>query len=96
MDKKLTIRQHLSIIFRGLKIFAKFPRPVLLSMTLSNLFRSAIPFINIWFSARIINELVGERDQNRLIFLVVLTISLNLTTNLIGGALQRWRVVCSS
>ena len=96
MNTKLSFKQHMTLIFRGLKIFAKFPRPVLISRTLSNIFTALIPFINIWFSARIINELVGERDQNRLIFLVSLTIGLNLLANLIGSALNRWRAVCVS
>jgi len=94
--KKYTFKQHITLIFRGLKIYAKFPKPLLLSMTLSILFQSVIPFINIWFSARILNELVGARDQNRLIFLVAITIGLNLAANLAGSLLNRWRAVCAS
>jgi len=95
-NKKFTLKQHITLIFRGLKVYAKFPKPLLLSMTLSILFQSVIPFINIWFSARILNELVGARDQNRLIFLVALTIGLNLAAHLIGSLLNRWRAVCGS
>ena len=95
-NKKLTFSQHVKLIFRGLRVFTKFPKPILLSSTLSILFQSVIPFVNIWFFARILNELVGARDRERLIFLVAITISLNLAAHLIGSALTRWRAVCHS
>jgi len=88
--------KHIKLILRGFGIFARFPRPVLLSMTLSILFQASIPFVNIWFSARIINELVGTRDQSRLVFLVALTICINLAANLAGSLLNRWQTVCQS
>jgi len=96
MDKKISPKQHISLTFRGLKLLAKLPRPVLLSVGLSNVFRAAVPFITIWFSAQIINELVGARDQSRLVFLVALTIGLNLAAMLISSALGRWRDVCTA
>ena len=88
--------KNIKLILRGLRIYSKFPKPLLLSITLSSLTQAVIPFINIWFAAQILNELVGARDQNRLIFLVALTIGLNLAANLIASALNRWRAVCAS
>jgi len=88
--------KNIKLILRGLKVYSKFPKPLLLSITLSSLTQAIVPFINIWFAAQILNELVGTRGQSRLIFLVGLTIGLNLAANLIGSALNRWRAVCAS
>ena len=95
MDK-MTIKQHLQLIYRGYKLLANFPKPMFLSRTLAILTRASTPFINIWFSAQILNELVGARDSQRLIFLISLTIGLNLAANLLGSALNRWQEYCSS
>lgn len=86
----------MKLFFRGLKLYTKFPKPVLLSRALSSLIASGVPFINIWFSAQIINELAGARNQERLIMLVLLTLGLNFATSFLRQAFQRWRDYCDS
>jgi len=93
---KHPIKQHAHLIIRALKIFAAFPKPLLLSRTLSAIVQPAIPFITIWFSAQILNELAGSRDQNRLAILVLLAIGLNLAAALAGHAAARWSDYCNS
>jgi len=86
----------MKLFFRGLKLFSKFPQPILLSRALSALVSSGVPFINIWFSAQILNELAGARDQERLIFLVLLTLGLNFVATFVRQALQRWMIYCDA
>jgi len=90
------MKQHINLILRGFKQIAQFPRPILLSRTLSSIVQAGLPFINIWFSAQILNELAGNRDSDRLMFLVTLTLGLNLAATLAGHLLRRWEAYCDS
>ena len=94
--KKYTLKQHFSLILRGYKLLGTLPKPVLLSTVLSSVFDAVLPFVNIYFSAEILNELVGVRDIQRLTLLVVLTISLNLAIMLTRNALSRWQAYNNS
>ncbi len=91
-NKKLTIKEHITLIFRGYKkINELFRNPVLLAKTLTSLFNAITPFINIYFSALIINELSGDRDKDLLVKLVLLTISINLIFLLLKSLITRWK-----
>ena len=89
------MKRHIQLIVHGIKIIASaFPKPIFQSAALSAVVRAGVPFINIWFAAQILNELVGARDQSRLILLVTLTIGLNLVGQAISRALVRWQEYC--
>jgi len=90
------IKRHYVLTIKALKIFRSFPMPILLSRSLSALLQAGIPFINIWFFARIINELAGDRDVDHLTMLVLLTIGLNLVAQLAGFAVRKWVDYCNS
>ena len=84
------LKWHLNLTWRGLRLMAAFPKPLLLSRACTNIASAAVPFINIWFSAQILNELAGARQQDRLVMLVLLTIGLNLLGALLVHASARW------
>jgi len=84
------MKQIVNTTVKGLKVFAGFPKPVLLSSMLASLASSVTPFVNLYMSAQIINELVGNRNREQLIFLVILTIGLNLLASLVSRAAERW------
>jgi len=88
------MKKHIKLLVRGIKILLAFPKPILQSSALSALVRAGIPFINIWFMAQILNELMGARDRERLILLVSITIGLNLIGQAISQALSRWYDYC--
>ena len=93
---KYTAKQHISLIQRGMKVYAAFPHPVMLSAALSSVFDAVVPFINLYFSALILNELAGVRDQGRLTRLVLLTVGLNLLGLLVQKGLSRWKAYCGA
>ena len=95
-ENKFTVSQHISLIFRGFKILAGFPKSAVVPNLVSSVVRAVIPFINIYFSAQILNELTGAKNQDRLIFLVLLTIGLNLAAMLIRSLVERWSSYCKS
>jgi len=88
------MKKHFKPIIRGLKLIASFSKPMLLSSAISAVVRAGIPFINIWFAAQILNELVGAQDRDRLILLVALTIGLNLVCQIINRASEKWKDYC--
>jgi len=82
-------------VIRGLKIMhGAFPRPVLLAKTLDSIATSLLPFINIWFSALILSELVGGQNRERLFFLAILVVALNLTVQCISHFIKSWKNYC--
>ena len=87
---KYTVKQNIITIFRALKILAAVPQTVMILKIFQSVFNAAVPFINIYFSAQILNELAGEKNQDRLIFLILLTISLNFASMLIRSIINRW------
>jgi len=77
-----------------MKMISAFPKPIFQASVFAALSRAAIPFINIWFSAQILNELVGARDQSHLILLASLTVALNLIGQIVVRAFARWSDYC--
>lgn len=102
MDKKknkgstFTFKQNIGLIFRGLRHVGTFPKPILLPKALASIMNAVVPFVNIYFSAIIINELIGARSQERLTILVILAIGINLSAMLIKNLLSRWSIYCSA
>ena len=91
---KPKLSQQICTIIGGLKILSKLPKPLLSSGVLSSMFEAAVPFVNLYFLAQILNELVGNREVERLILLVLLAVCLNLSAMLAQRGLLRWHEYC--
>lgn len=81
---KNTIKDELKTIIIGLKEIHKLQSWVILVTILDSVLKSIAPFINIFMSAKIIDELVGSKDINKLILFVGITIGLNLIIHLLS------------
>lgn len=60
------------------------------STMLSSACGALAPYVTIWLSARIISELSGGRDPQRLAFWAALTVGVTALLALANGALKRW------
>ncbi len=88
MKKKSSIKKDINLIKLGLTEIHKL-QPWVIPVTLfDSLFQSISPFINIFMSSKIIDELVNTKDVNKLTILVGITISLNLIVHLISKGLD--------
>lgn len=96
MSEKMSLKQNIALIIRGLKYFKHMPLPLVLPKTLKAAATAATPFVNLFFSAMILNELAGARDQSRLVNLVILTIGLNLGAVILRSIAFRWENYCCS
>lgn len=87
----IPFRQTLSLNFRAYKLLdASCPQLFLSSFVLSVI--SAItPYVGIYLSARIINELAGGRNPDALWNLVLLTVLSTALLMLLNAVLMRWK-----
>lgn len=77
---------------RGYKLWHQYAPKLLPSAALYSAFSAVSPYVTIYLSSQILNELAGERDPQRLLWLVVLTISLTAALGAVTALLDRWRL----
>lgn len=85
---KCSIKKNIKTIKNGLIEIYRLQHWVLPVTIFDALFKSMAPFINIYMSAKIIDELIGLKNINKLIYLVAATIALNLAVHLITTGLD--------
>ena len=94
-QEKRPLREDMRLLRRALACVHRFEPAMLPVTVIGAICTAAAPFVNIYFSARILNELTGEKNIQRLIFLAALTVGLNLLLHLSARAAQRGREVIS-
>lgn len=82
------MKDNFKIFKTGIKEVHKLQPWVIPITILHGLLQSIAPFVNIYMSARIIDELLGSKDVDRLVFLVGITIGLNLVIHLLSTGLN--------
>lgn len=81
-------KKDILTIKRGLSVVHEVQPWLLLTQSICAAFEAVFPFINIYMSALILDELAGRKSLKALIVLVTATICSNLTTQLIIRALN--------
>lgn len=96
-SKRMTLRQAFSINRRAFgMLFHKYPA-MFLSRLLPVIFNALSPYVGIYLSAQIIDELSGNRDPLVLRNLVLATLFSAAAIALVTALLNRWReTVCSA
>lgn len=89
-------RETLQSTLRAYKIWNRYAPNLLTAITLHSVFSALAPYVPVYFSAQILNELAGARDPERLTTLVLLTLSVTAALALVTALLRRWKEVCSS
>jgi len=84
---RLTIQTHL----RGYKLIRKENPHLFLSIFLCSATKAVTPYVGIYLSALIINELAGARNADRLSALVVTTVCTTALLALLNAILQHWK-----
>ncbi len=90
---KLTIRERIRITARGFGILKEYCPGLAQGKALYELIQSLQPFVSIWFSARIVDELFWHRRAEQIALYVVLTVLVNLLCNISKGVIQH---VCNA
>ncbi len=89
-------RETLQSTLRAYKIWNRYAPKLLTSTALYSIFSALSPYVPVYFSAQILNELAGARDPERLTTLALLTLSVTAALALVTALLRRWKEICSS
>ncbi len=84
-------RQAIQMNLRAWRIWQKKCPKFFLSILLYSVFTALVPYVTIWLSAQIINELAGGRDPQRLFQLVLIQLISAAGMALVSGVLLRWK-----
>lgn len=91
MSSKMTDKEAFQLNKRALGIWWKYEPKMFLSTLIVSVTGAFIPFVGIYLSARIINELAGARNPERIGGLVIMTLLTTTMLSLIQAALERWK-----
>ena len=89
-EKKLGYGAAWKLNLRAWGIWQKLCPQVFVSLLLSSVVKAVTPYVTIFLSARIIDELSGERRPDQLLRWVVLTLACTAACALLQGVLTRW------
>ena len=85
----MKLRKRIQITRRGYELLRKYCPGLIGAKVISAVAGTLTPFVTIWFSARIINEISGERDTRKLVAYVLLTILINFLFSMIKNSLNK-------
>jgi len=92
---KVTLKEVAQIHWRAYKDVSHLCPGVFAVTAIHSIAKAISPYVTVFFSARIINELAGQRRMGELISLVVTALICMGAMTLVTGLLQRWREVIS-
>lgn len=93
MKNPIRWRETVQVNQRAFRIFFKQYPQTILSRLSSVIWNALAPYIGIYFSALIIDELVGGRDPECLFRLVVTTLAVGAVSALVTALLNRWQKI---
>ena len=86
----LKVNQRAYLLF-----YKRYPRMILSRFALI-IWKALTPYVGIYFSALIIEELAGAKNPGRIRFLVLLTLFLIAAGSLVTALLEKWKNVQSA
>lgn len=91
--KKRTWKEVLQLHWRGVKVLQKTVPHFLTAQISSGIVGALTPYVTIWLSARIINELSGLRRAEELRYWVILTLVTEILLGLLRYGINQWATV---
>lgn len=89
---KRFFRETLVLHIRAIRLMNDRTRHLFLSYTLHAIIGSLFPYVGIWLSAQIINELAGDRRPEILWPLVAITLVSTVTLTLLSDVVFHWKM----
>lgn len=85
----MNFRKRIEITRRGYGVLHTYVPGLIRAKVFSAVAEALLPFISIWFSARIINELVGERNKKMLVLYVVLAVGIHFIFSMVKNVYDK-------
>ena len=90
-EKKMRFGNAWKLQIRAMKDIHKLDRWLLPSIALEKIVSAITPFVLIYFSARILNELAGARREDILWMWVWISVAISGVLSLLKALLARWK-----
>lgn len=87
------VLENVKILFRGIKICREIDNTYFIQRIVKAISAAVYPFLGIFFSTRIINEIVGERNIEKITLYVVLVLILSLILSWLQEILDAYIMV---
>lgn len=87
--KAMKFRKRMQITKRGYAILGKYCPGLIRAKVAAAVAEALSPFITIWFSAQIINEIAGDRNTTKLLIYVLATIGIRLILSVVGNTFNK-------
>lgn len=91
VDEKISMKQAVKLHLWAAKVWWNIEPRLFLSVIFAAVTETIIPYVTIWFSARIINELAGQRNPKVLLRLVLTTVAVTAGLSILNHILKRWK-----
>ena len=88
MSKKRTLKEEFSLVLQGYKVLFKIDKRFIWIPIAKAALNAFLPFVNLFMSARILTELTGGRNLEKLIIYAVITVSLNFISAVLKKAVE--------
>ena len=85
----MKFRKRIEITKRGYELLGKYTPGLIRAKTVSAVVEALSPFVTVWFSARIINELMNARRQNMILAYVISVIGIHLVFSMIKNVMDK-------
>ncbi len=82
-NKTMKPKEHLAIFFRGVKMLFSLSRVYIVCTIFKAFLGSVIPYVPIYFSAKLLDEILGSARTEQMILYVGLTVGLAFLLNLL-------------
>lgn len=79
----MKLSKRIDITRRGYGVLHTYVPGLIKAKVISSVIEALLPFVSIWFSARIIDELVGNRDKRTLVIYVISVIGIHFIFSMI-------------
>ena len=90
-EKKTSLRESLRLHWRAFRLLNTYCPGRFLSIGLCSVVTAVIPYATVFFSARVIGELAGERRPEMLLRWALAAVLVGALLSLAKGALEHWK-----
>ena len=88
MSKKRTLKEEFALVMQGYKLLFKIDKRFVWIPAVKATLNAFLPFVNLVMSARILTELTGGRDLEKLMIYAVITVALNFISAVLKKAVE--------
>ncbi|MBD5456266.1 MAG: hypothetical protein HDR23_07310 [Lachnospiraceae bacterium] len=87
--KRISIQKRISVTMRGFSILKQYCPGLAQGKALYELINSILPFISVWFTAQIINEISAQRRVKTVLIYVFSVVLINFICAVLKSIIDR-------